>query len=66
MWRFCLISLLLVCASVGCTTPSVVAIPNDRLLLTVYDAQGQMVPGRASISDGYLREIEQDLDACRK
>lgn len=66
MWRCLPISLLLVCGLTACTSPSVsvVLVPNDRLLEPVYDAQGKMVPGRSSIADGYLREIEQDLEAC--
>ena len=68
MWRFCAISLLCLSALVGCTTPSVrvVVVPNDRVLEKVYDQQGQLVPGRSSISDGWIKELAQDLENCAK
>ena len=64
IWRT-LISAGLVLGCLGCTTPSVV-VPSDRVLQPVYDQQGQLVPGRSSISDGWLRELAQDLENCSK
>jgi hypothetical protein len=67
--RFGMTSLLLVLALAGCTTPfgnAVDLIPNDRFLEVVYDKDGHVIPGRSSIADGYLREIEQDLEYCHK
>ena len=68
MWRFLPISLLCLCALAGCTKPleRVVLLPNDRELQPVYSRDGQLIPGRTSIADGWLREIEQDLTACSK
>lgn len=65
-WRI-LISGLLLTALAGCSTgPVVHLIPSDRELQTVYDQAGNVVPGRSSISDGYLRQIEQRLYACQE
>lgn len=68
MWKSLTISLLCLSALVGCTTPSVrvVVVPNDRVLEKVYDQHGQLVPGRSSISDGWVRELAQDLEKCAK
>ena len=65
IWRT-LISAGLVLGCLGCTTPSVVVVPSARVLQPVYDQQGQLVPGRSSISDGWLRELAQDLENCSK
>lgn len=63
-WR-ALISASLLLGSLGCSTgPDLLLIPNDRLLEPVYDRDGQLMPGRSSIADGYLREIEQRLHQC--
>ena len=63
-WRI-LTSGLLLTVLAGCSTgPVVHLIPNDRELQTVYDQGGNVVHGRASISDGYLRQIEQRLHQC--
>ena len=68
MRNWLVISLLLLCACSGCTRLSerLVLIPNDHDLQPVYDGAGKIVEGRSSISDGWLRELEQDLDACAK
>lgn len=63
MWRT-LIGGGLVLGCLGCTTPSVVVVPNDRVLEKVYDQHGQLVPGRSSISDGWILELAQDLERC--
>lgn len=64
-WR-ALISASLLLVSLGCSTgPDFLLIPNDRFLEPVYDQGGQLVRGRSSVADGYLREIEQRLHLCQ-
>lgn len=66
MWKLLAISLLCLSGLAGCTKPSVsvVVVPNDRMLEPVYTKDGQLIPGRTSISDGWFREIIQDLENC--
>ncbi len=63
-WRI-LISASFLLVSLGCSTgPDLLLIPNDRFLEPVYGQDGRLIPGRSSIADGYLREIEQRLHQC--
>lgn len=68
MRRLLGMSLLCLFAFSGCTKPSVsvVVVPDDRVLQDVYDRDGRPVLGRHSISDGWLRELIQDLENCSK
>ena len=40
--------------------------PDDRELQAVYDREGRLLVGRKSISDGYLHEINMDMEYCKK
>lgn len=55
-----LILLLCLCGSSGCTKkpPAVVVVPDSRVL------EPGPRPGTHVITDGYLREILQELEAC--
>lgn len=65
-WR-ALISASFLIGCLGCSTePSLLLIPNDRLLEPVYGRTGALINGRSSIADGYLREIEQRLSRCEQ